>query len=61
MAYTGKCIIMVSSELPEILGMSDRVVVMHEGKITGILENKDLTQEEILEYASGEKDDFPIK
>lgn len=60
MAYTGKSIIMVSSELPEILGMSDRVVVMHEGKITGILENKGLTQEEILMYASGEKDDFPV-
>lgn len=61
MAYTGKSIIMVSSELPEVLGMSDRVVVMHEGKITGILENKGLTQEEILMYASGEKNDFPIK
>lgn len=58
MAYTGKSIIMVSSELPEILGMSDRVVVMHEGRITGILENKDLTQEEIMAYASGTKDDF---
>ncbi|MBP2098474.1 sugar ABC transporter ATP-binding protein [Enterococcus rivorum] len=61
MAYTGKSIIMVSSELPEVLGMSDRIVVMHEGKITGILENKGLTQEEILTYASGEKDDFPIE
>lgn len=58
MAYTGKSIIMVSSELPEILGMSDRVVVMHEGRITGILENKDLTQETIMAYASGTKDDF---
>jgi ABC-type sugar transport system ATPase subunit len=61
MAYTGKSIIMVSSELPEVLGMSDRIVVMHEGKITGILENNGLTQEEILTYASGEKDDFPIR
>ena len=58
MAYTGKSIIMVSSELPEIIGMSDRVVVMHEGRITGILENKNLTQEEIMAYASGTKDDF---
>lgn len=58
MAYTGKSIIMVSSELPEIIGMSDRVVVMHEGRITGILENKDLTQETIMAYASGTKDDF---
>lgn len=58
MAYTGKSIIMVSSELPEILGMSDRVVVMHEGEITGILENKDLTEEIVLAYASGTKNDF---
>jgi len=59
LAQSGKSVLMVSSELPEVLGMSDRVVVMHEGKITGILENKDLTQEEVLTYASGEKDDFP--
>lgn len=58
MAYTGKSIIMVSSELPEILGMSDRIVVMHEGRITGILDNVNLTQEEIMAYASGTKNDF---
>ena len=58
MAYTGKSIIMVSSELPEVLGMSDRIVVMHEGEITGILENKGLTQEEVMAYASGTKNDF---
>lgn len=60
LAQNGKCVLMVSSELPEVLGMSDRVVVMHEGKITGILENDGLTQEEVLMYASGEKDDFPF-
>lgn len=58
MAYTGKTILMISSELPEILGMSDKIIVMHEGRITGILENKNLTQEIILEYATGVKDDF---
>lgn len=58
MAYTGKSIIMVSSELPEILGMSDRIVVMHEGRITGVLDNKNLTQEDIMAYASGTKNDF---
>lgn len=61
MAYTGKSIIMVSSELPEILGMSDRIVVMHEGRITGILDNHNLTQEEIMLYASGMKNDFVKK
>ncbi|MDF0480064.1 sugar ABC transporter ATP-binding protein [Vagococcus sp. PNs007] len=58
MAATGKGIIMVSSELPEILGMSDRVIVMHEGKITGNLINKNLTQEDVIAYASGLKNDF---
>lgn len=55
LAGQGKSIIMVSSELPEVMGMSDRIVVMHEGKVTGILENtKDLTQEEIMRYATGQ-------
>jgi len=49
----GKSIIMVSSELPEILGMSDRIIVMHEGKLTGILERNDADQEKILRYAAG--------
>lgn len=52
LASVGKSVIMVSSELPEILGMSDRVVVMREGHINAILENKDLTQEIIMRYAT---------
>lgn len=51
LAGEGKTIIMISSELPEILGMSDRVVVMHEGRVTGILDNDGLTQEEVMKYA----------
>lgn len=43
---------MVSSELPEILGMSDRVMVMHEGRITGILEKDEADQETFLSLAS---------
>jgi putative multiple sugar transport system ATP-binding protein len=39
---------MISSELPEILGMSDRIYVMNEGKIVGELEAKDATQEIIM-------------
>ena len=54
LAKEGKSILMVSSEMFEILGMSDRILVMHEGKVTGILENTpDLTQETVLRYATG--------
>ena len=54
LAGQGKTIVMVSSELPEVMGMSDRIMVMHEGRVTGILENhKDLTQSEIMRYATG--------
>ena len=49
----GHTVLMVSSELPEILGMSDRVYVMHEGKITGELTRQEATQEKILHYATG--------
>jgi methyl-galactoside transport system ATP-binding protein/inositol transport system ATP-binding protein len=53
LAGEGKSIVMVSSELPEIMGMSDRIMVMHQGKVTGIVENnKDLTQEELMSYAT---------
>ena len=44
----GKSIIMISSELPEILGMSDRIYVMNEGKMVGELEKEDATQEKIM-------------
>ncbi|MCG0276300.1 MAG: sugar ABC transporter ATP-binding protein [Thermosediminibacteraceae bacterium] len=53
MAKEGKAIIMISSELPEILGMSDRILVMHEGRITGELYRKDANQENIMRYAMG--------
>ena len=44
---------MISSELPEILGMSDRIAVMHGGRIVGILDRAGATQEAILELALG--------
>lgn len=50
----GCAIIMVSSELPEILGMSDRVCVMMEGKITAVLNRDELSQEKIMHYSIGE-------
>ena len=53
LAEEGVAIVFVSSELPEILGMSDRVLVLHEGKITGEFINDNLTQEEILRCAAG--------
>jgi ribose transport system ATP-binding protein len=49
----GVAIIMISSELPEILAMSDRILVMHEGRITGELLSKDASQEKIMSYATG--------
>lgn len=52
LADSGISIILISSELPEILTMSDRVVVMHEGKVTGILEKDELTEENIMAHAT---------
>ena len=53
LADEGVAIVLVSSELPEILGMSDRVLVLHEGRITGEFANENLTQEDILRCAAG--------
>ena len=53
LAQQGKAIIMVSSEMPEVLGMSDRIVVMHDGGISGVVERADATQEVILQLATG--------
>jgi len=50
-ASKGYGIIMISSELPEVVGMSDRVVVMHEGRVTGELKRGEATQESIMELA----------
>lgn len=52
LAHRGVAIILVSSELPEILGMSDRVMVMHAGRITGILDKAQADQEKIMALAS---------
>lgn len=53
LAREGKAIIMISSELPEVLGMSDRVVVMYEGRVMGEVESEDATQEKVLAYSFG--------
>lgn len=49
----GVCIIMISSELPEVMGMSDRILVMHEGKINAELCWTDASQERVMYYATG--------
>lgn len=50
----GASIIMVSSEMGELIGLCDRICVLHEGELMGILDNKDATQEKIMTLASGE-------
>jgi ribose transport system ATP-binding protein len=52
LAHEGKGIIMISSELPEILGLTDRVLVMHEGTLAATLNTAETSQEEILNYAA---------
>lgn len=53
LAQEGIGVIMISSEMPEIIGICDRVVVIHEGNITGILESNELQEERIMARASG--------
>lgn len=53
LAGMGKAIILISSELPEILGMSDRILVMHEGRMKAILSREEANQETIMSYATG--------
>src|SRR5207249_10401485 len=53
LAKRGVAIIMISSELPEVLGMSDRILVMHEGVIAGELSRAEATQEKIMHLATG--------
>lgn len=48
----GKGVIMISSELPEIIGMCDRILVMHDGRITGEVSRENATQEVIMDYAT---------
>ena len=54
LAKLGKAVILVSSEMPEILSMSDRIVVMHQGRKVGELSRAEATQEKILHMATGE-------
>jgi ribose transport system ATP-binding protein len=53
LAEEGVAILMISSELPEVLGMSDRILVMHQGRIAGELSREEATQERIMHLATG--------
>jgi len=59
LAQQGKSIIMISSELPEVLRMSHRIVVMSEGRVTGVLEAAEATQERVMHYATLRPDENP--
>jgi inositol transport system ATP-binding protein len=52
LAGQGVAVLMISSEMPEVLGMSDRVMVMHEGRLTGIVERAQADQVTIMDLAS---------
>lgn len=52
LARQGKSIIMVSSEMPELIGMSHRIMVLCAGRLTGILDKKEATQEAIMRLAA---------
>ena len=54
LAEAGACIVMVSSDLPELLGMTDRILVMRRGKLVAELTTKQTTQEEVLKHAAVE-------
>ena len=59
LAEQGLAIVMISSEMPEILGMSDRIGVMHGGTIRGVLDRKDASQDSILRLALGDVSSSP--
>lgn len=58
-AEEGRCVIFISSELPEVLGMCDRILVMHQGRIVRELRRDEATQEEILYYSAGLRETTP--
>ena len=52
LARDGVAVIMISSEMPEVLGMSDRIMVMHEGRVTGFLDRAEADQVKVMELAA---------
>ena len=60
LAAQGVGVMLISSELPEVLALAHRIVVMHEGRITGILDRADASEEALMAYATGIADDFAV-
>ena len=56
LAGQGKAIIVVSSEMPEVMGVADRIVVMHEGHVSGVLNRSEFSQELIMKYATSHEE-----
>lgn len=54
LAAQGSGVLMISSELPEVLGMADRILVMHEGRLAGELAREEATEEKVMYFASGQ-------
>jgi rhamnose transport system ATP-binding protein len=54
LAGSGLAIILISSELPEVLAMADRVIVLHEGRVTGTFARSEATQERVMYAATGQ-------
>ena len=54
---SGKSFLMISSEMEELLGMSDRIIVLHEGRVSGDLQREEFSQDKVLELASGITED----
>jgi methyl-galactoside transport system ATP-binding protein len=52
LAREGRAVIMISSEMDELIGMSDRIMVMCDGRVTGFVEGEDMTQEKIMSLAT---------
>ena len=55
LAEQGVALMMISSDMEEVLGVSDRVAAMHEGAIAGILEREDLSEEAVISLCVGKK------
>lgn len=53
LAQEGKCVIIITSEMTELLAMSDRIMVMFEGSVSGMIDAQDATQEQVVQYAIG--------
>jgi ABC-type sugar transport system ATPase subunit len=56
LAVQGKAVLMISSEMAEVLGMSDRIIVLHEGRITGMLDRSEANSNRVMQYAVGKKE-----